>query len=63
MDIMSSSVTSIEGYTHALKIAHDASMYLWIYGLIDKSEANDAARKWICELSQLRAQHVLQILI
>ena len=29
----------------------------------EKREANDAARKWTCEISQLRAQHVLQILI
>jgi hypothetical protein len=33
MDIMSSSVTSIEGYDYALVITDDASMYRWVYGL------------------------------
>ena len=47
MDIMSSLVTSVEGYNYALIIVDDASIYRWIYGLKDKNEANDAARKWI----------------
>jgi hypothetical protein len=63
MDIMSSSVTSMEGYKHALVIADDASMYRWVYGLTDKSKANDMARKWICDIAELRVRHVLQILI
>ena len=48
MDIMSSSVTSIEGYDYALVITDDASMYRWVYGLNKKSDADDAARKWVC---------------
>ena len=45
MDIMSSSVQSIEGYNYALMIAADASMYQLVYGLEEKSAANAAARK------------------
>ena len=60
MDIMSSLVTSIEEYNYALIIADDASTYRWGYGLKVKNEAKDATRKWICEISQLRARHVLQ---
>ena len=47
MDVMSSSVTitSIEGHN---------------YGLKDKCETNEAARKWICYISDIRAVlHVL----
>ena len=55
MDIVSSSIISIEAYNYALIIADDASMYLWVYGLKDKSKANDTARKWICYILQFRA--------
>ena len=61
MDIMTSSV--MEEYKNSLVIADDASMYRWVYGLKDKSEANDMARKWICDIAELRARQVLQILI
>ena len=47
MDIMSSSIPSLEWYNYALIIVDDASMYQWVYGLKEKSEANAAARKWI----------------
>ena len=63
MDIITSSVVSMEGFKYALVIVDDASMYRWVYGLTDKSKANDAARKWICDIADLRARHVLQILI
>ena len=63
MDIMSSSVPSIEGYNFALIIADDASMCPWVYDLKEKSDANAAARKWICDIAGLRARHVLQLLI
>ena len=38
-------------------------MYRWVYGLKEKSDANAAARKWICDIANIRARHVLQILI
>ena len=43
----------------------NALMYRWIYGLTrkEKSEANAAAGKWICDIANIRARHVLQILI
>ena len=63
MDIMSLSIPSIEGYNYALVIVDDASMYQRVYGLKEKSEANIAARKCICDIANIRARHVLQILI
>ena len=63
MDIMSLSIPSIEGYNYALVIVDDASMYRWIYGLKEKCEANAAARQQICDIANIRARHVLQILI
>ena len=41
MDIMSLpvSIPSMEGYNHALIIV-DGSMYLWVYGLKERSDAN-----------------------
>ena len=47
IDIISSSVPSIEGYNNAIIIiiiADNASMYQWVYRL-KKSDANAAARK------------------
>ena len=52
MDIMSSSIPSMEGYNYALVIVDDASMNLWVYGLKEKSEANATAQQWICEHSK-----------
>ena len=46
MNITSSSIPSIEGYNYALVIVDNASMYQWVYGLKEKSEANAAVRKW-----------------
>ena len=63
MDTMSSATPSIEGYNYALVVVDDASMYRWVYGLKEKSDANAAARKWICDIANIRARHVLQILI
>ena len=63
MDIMSSSVTSIEGYDHALVITDDASMYRWVYGLKTKDEANTSVRRWIGDVVDIRDKHSLEILI
>ena len=63
MDMMSSVTPLIEGYINALVIVDDALMYRWVYGLKEKSDANAAARKWICDIANIRARDVLQILI
>ena len=63
MDMMSSPIPSLEGFNYALVIVDDASIYRWVYGLKEKSDANDAVRKWICDIANIRARHVLQILI
>ena len=63
MDIMSSNVTSIEGYDYALVITDDASMYRWVYGLKTKDEANSAVRKWISDIVDIRDRHKLEVII
>jgi hypothetical protein len=63
MDIMTSSITSIEGYDYALIITDDASMYRWAYGLKTKTEANAMVRKWIADTTDIRDQHKLEVLI
>ena len=45
MEIVFSSVTSMEGYDFALVITVDAFMYHWVNGRKKKSDANEAARK------------------
>ena len=47
MDIVSPSVTSIDGYDFSLVITDDASIYGWMNGLMKKSDADDTARKGI----------------
>ena len=63
MDIMTSSVTSIEGYDYALVITDDASMYRWAYGLKTKDEANPMVRRWISDIADIRDRHRLEIII
>ena len=62
MDIMTSSITSIEGYDYALIITDDASMYRWAYGLKTKDEANAMVRKWIADITDIRDRHKLEII-
>ncbi len=42
-DIVSSSVTSIEGYDHAPDFSDDCSKLLWVYGLKTKDEMLNTA--------------------
>jgi hypothetical protein len=63
MDIMTSSVTSIEGYDYALIITDDASMCRWAYGLETEDEANAMARKWKADMADIRDRHKLEVII
>ena len=63
METMSSSVPSIQGYNYALIIADDVSMYQRVCGLKEKSDANAAAEKWICNIGGLKARYEWQKLI
>ena len=59
MDIMSSSITSVEGYNVALIITDDASMFRWVYGFKTKDEANAMVRRWIADIADIRDRHSL----
>jgi hypothetical protein len=63
MDIMTSSITAIEGYEYALIITDDASMYQWAYGLKTKNEANAMVRNWIADIADIRDRHQLEVII
>jgi hypothetical protein len=63
MDIMSSGVTSFEGFNHLLVIMDDATMYRWTYGIKIKDEANSAVRKWIGDIVDIRDKHPLEVII
>jgi transposase InsO family protein len=63
MDIMTSSITSIEGYDYALIITDDTSMYRWAYGLKTINEANAMVRKWIADIADVRDRHKMEVLI
>ena len=63
IDMMSSAVTSIEGYDYALIITDDASMFRWVYGLKTKDEADAAVRKWVGDVVEIRIRNPLQIVI
>jgi hypothetical protein len=63
MDIMTSLITSIEGYNYALIITDDASMYRWAYWLKTKNEANSMVQKWIADIADISDRHKLEIII
>ena len=44
----------MKGYAYALIIVDDASMYQWVYGLKEKSDANAVAGKWIYTKADLK---------
>ena len=61
MDIIVSSVRSIEGYLYTLVIVDEFTMYRWVYGLVEKSDASDMAKRWISDIAEIRAKTPLQI--
>ena len=50
-DLVSSSVTSIEGYNYCAVFTDDCSEYRWAYGLKTKDELIDAVKQWYAEIA------------
>ena len=59
MDLYSSSVTSIEGYNHAVKFTDRHSGYRWQYGLKTKDEVLHASKRWFTEIADIRQKYPL----
>jgi hypothetical protein len=63
MDILSSSVTLLEGYNYALVITDDCSGYRWLFGLKTKEDLLKAVQKWYSDIAQLRELHNVCVVI
>ena len=59
MDLYSSSITSIEGYNHALVFTDSHSSYRWEYGMKTKSETFSVCKRWFAETAEIREKHPL----
>jgi hypothetical protein len=53
LDLISSSVTSIEGYNYWAVLTYDCSEHRWAYGLKAKDELIDVVKRWYAEISDL----------
>ena len=63
MDSFSSSVTSIEGYNHAVVIADCNTGYRWLYGMKVKSDMLKVVKKWYSDIADLRQKHKLVVVM
>jgi hypothetical protein len=61
MDIVGSSVVSMEGYKYALVIADCCTGYRWLYGLKTKDEVLRAVKKWYSDIAELRDMHKIYV--
>jgi hypothetical protein len=59
MDMYSSSITSIEGYNHAVVFTDSHGEYRWQYGMKTKDETLAVSKRWFAEIAELRAKHPL----
>jgi hypothetical protein len=63
MDSFSSSVPSIEVYSHAVVFADCNSGYRWLYGMKLKSEMLNVVKKWYSGITDLRLKHKLVLVM
>ncbi len=54
MDLFSSSITSIEGYNHAIIFTDSNSGMRWQYEMKTKDETLDMAKRWFAEIADVR---------
>ena len=54
-----SSVTSIEGYNHAVVYTDSHGEYRWQYGLKTKDEVLQASKRWFTEVEDIRQKFPL----
>ncbi len=63
IDSFSSSVVSIEGYSHAVVIADSHSGYRWLYGMKTKDDMLKVIKKWYNYIADIRTKHDLVVVI
>jgi hypothetical protein len=63
-DSFSSSVVSIEGYSHAVVIVDCHSGYRWLYGMKAKDDVLKFIKKWYCsDIADIRQNHDLVVVM
>ena len=63
MDVYSSSVTSIEGYNHALIITDSCSEHRWQYGMKTKDEVLAMSKRWVAETADIQKDHPILVVV
>ena len=63
MDVYSSSVTSIEGYDHALIITDSCSEHRWQYGMKTKDEVLGMQKRWMAEAAGIQEDHPILVVV
>ena len=63
MDLVTSSVVSMEGYKYALVITDCCTGYRWLYGLRTKDEVLMAVKKWHSDIAELRDMHKIFVVM
>ena len=59
LDCYSLSLTSIEGYNHAVIFSDSFGEYRWQYGMKTKDDILGVAKRWFVEIANLREKHPL----
>jgi hypothetical protein len=62
-DLVVSSIKSLEGHDYAALFVDDCTGFKWLYGLKTKDEAFDAAKRWMAEISDIRAKYPLLVVM
>ena len=62
-DLISSSITSVEGYNYAALFVDDHTGVRWLYGLKTKDEVKSAAQRWMAEIAELREKYPLLVVM
>ncbi len=63
IDSFSSSVVSIEGYSHAVVIMDCLSGYRWLYGMKTKDDMLKVIKKWYSDIADIRQKHDLVVVM
>jgi hypothetical protein len=63
MDIVSSSVPSLEGHKYALVLTDCFTGYRWLYDLKTKDEVLPVMKKWYSDIADLRDKHKLFVVM
>jgi hypothetical protein len=62
-DLISLSVTWIEGYNFCAVFTDDCTEHRWTYGLKNKDEHIDVVKQWYAEIADLREKYQLLVVM